>query len=117
MTLAGFVTCARTVDRKPIARQCSASHPVHAALYKHRLTPDPSAHVQVLYVDLDAHQGNGVERDKLHFHDKDLFIIDAYNRCATGSPPSIPPVLASLMFTIEPDNSRARKTISCRMQG
>jgi hypothetical protein len=37
---------------------------------------------KVLVVDLDAHQGNGVERDKLHFQDTDLFIVDAYNcRC------------------------------------
>jgi hypothetical protein len=49
---------------------------------------------QVLYIDLDAHQGNGVERDKLHFDDKDVFILDAYNRyvqhllALPGWPPS-----------------------------
>ncbi len=36
---------------------------------------------RVLIVDLDAHQGNGVERDKLAAADGDLFIVDAYN-CA-----------------------------------
>ena len=36
-------------------------------------------HTQVLYIDLDAHQGNGVERDKLTHADSDLFIIDVYN--------------------------------------
>lgn len=33
-----------------------------------------------LYIDTDVHQGNGVERDKLHFNDQDLFILDVYNR-------------------------------------
>ncbi|KAG1652546.1 hypothetical protein FOA52_007137 [Chlamydomonas sp. UWO 241] len=34
---------------------------------------------KVMYIDLDAHQGNGVERDKLRHDDNDLFIIDVYN--------------------------------------
>eukprot|EP00803_Ostreobium_quekettii_P010121 evm.model.scf_379.8 EVM.evm.TU.scf_379.8 scf_379:54580-57443(+) len=34
---------------------------------------------RVLVVDLDVHQGNGVERDKLHLGDDDLIILDAYN--------------------------------------
>eukprot|EP00878_Enallax_costatus_P020621 GHUV01021806.1.p1 GENE.GHUV01021806.1~~GHUV01021806.1.p1 ORF type:complete len:252 (+),score=62.81 GHUV01021806.1:2675-3430(+) len=34
---------------------------------------------QVMVVDLDVHQGNGVERDKLHYNDKDLYIVDMYN--------------------------------------
>ncbi len=34
---------------------------------------------QVLYIDLDAHQGNGVERDKIKHQDTDLFILDVYN--------------------------------------
>ena len=34
---------------------------------------------QVLYIDLDAHQGNGVEREKLRQGDKDMFILDMYN--------------------------------------
>lgn len=34
---------------------------------------------RVLYIDLDAHQGNGVERDKLTHQDKDLLILDVYN--------------------------------------
>lgn len=34
---------------------------------------------RVLYVDLDAHQGNGVARDKLTFKDEHLFILDMYN--------------------------------------
>ncbi|GFH10087.1 hist_deacetyl domain-containing protein [Haematococcus lacustris] len=34
---------------------------------------------KVLYIDLDAHQGNGIGRDKLHFKDNDLFILDMYN--------------------------------------
>jgi histone deacetylase 11 len=32
-----------------------------------------------MVIDTDAHQGNGVARDKLHFKDSDLFILDAYN--------------------------------------
>lgn len=32
---------------------------------------------KILIIDLDAHQGNGHERD--HMGDKDIFIIDAYN--------------------------------------
>jgi len=31
---------------------------------------------RVLVIDLDVHQGNGVERDKLHWDDKDLCILD-----------------------------------------
>lgn len=34
---------------------------------------------RVMVVDLDVHQGNGVGRDKLHFHDSDLYILDMYN--------------------------------------
>ncbi|MEW5306613.1 MAG: hypothetical protein WDW36_009067 [Sanguina aurantia] len=33
----------------------------------------------VMLIDLDAHQGNGVQRDKLFFGDGDLFIVDMYN--------------------------------------
>jgi Histone deacetylase domain len=33
----------------------------------------------VMLIDLDAHQGNGVERDKLLLKDDDLYILDAYN--------------------------------------
>lgn len=33
---------------------------------------------KVMIVDLDVHQGNGHERDKLHFEDKDLYILDVY---------------------------------------
>ncbi|GIL45351.1 hypothetical protein Vafri_2603 [Volvox africanus] len=33
----------------------------------------------VLFIDMDAHQGNGVERDKLHLPVEDLHIIDFYN--------------------------------------
>ncbi|GIL78729.1 hypothetical protein Vretimale_366 [Volvox reticuliferus] len=33
----------------------------------------------VLFIDLDAHQGNGVERDKLHLPVEDLHIVDFYN--------------------------------------
>jgi acetoin utilization deacetylase AcuC-like enzyme len=29
-----------------------------------------------MVVDLDVHQGNGVERDKLHWNDADLCIVD-----------------------------------------
>ena len=35
---------------------------------------------RIVYIDCDAHQGNGVERDKLsHQGDKDLIILDIYN--------------------------------------
>ena len=34
---------------------------------------------KVMIIDLDVHQGNGHERDKLHFEDADTFILDAYN--------------------------------------
>ncbi|KAK9826406.1 hypothetical protein WJX81_000560 [Elliptochloris bilobata] len=34
---------------------------------------------KVMIIDLDVHQGNGHERDKLHFQDADTFILDAYN--------------------------------------
>ena len=37
---------------------------------------------KVLYIDLDAHQGNGVERDKISHQDQDLLIIDLYNGSA-----------------------------------
>eukprot|EP00775_Hariotina_reticulata_P006602 gene6602-6830_t len=37
---------------------------------------------RILVVDLDVHQGNGVERDKLAAGDQDLFILDVYNRDA-----------------------------------
>lgn len=33
-----------------------------------------------LIVDLDVHQGNGHERDKLHFEDTDLYILDIYGQ-------------------------------------
>ena len=38
---------------------------------------------RVLYIDCDVHQGNGVEHDKLHFKDADLYVLDVYN---TGRP-------------------------------
>eukprot|EP00891_Asterochloris_glomerata_P002995 jgi/Astpho2/2995/fgenesh1_pm.00051_%23_11_t len=34
---------------------------------------------KVMIIDLDVHQGNGHERDKLHFQDSDLHILDIYN--------------------------------------
>ncbi|KAF5826299.1 hypothetical protein DUNSADRAFT_3707 [Dunaliella salina] len=34
---------------------------------------------KVLYIDCDAHQGNGVARDKLLFNDQDLYILDVFN--------------------------------------
>lgn len=34
---------------------------------------------RVMIIDLGAHQGNGYQRDKLHFRDEDLFIVDVYN--------------------------------------
>lgn len=34
---------------------------------------------RVLVVDLDVHQGNGIERCKLHFQDQDVRIVDVYN--------------------------------------
>ncbi len=38
---------------------------------------------KVLYIDLDAHQGNGVSRDKLHFNDTNFFIVDLFNWCVS----------------------------------
>jgi histone deacetylase 11 len=34
---------------------------------------------KIMIIDLDAHQGNGHENDKLHFKDENLFIVDMYN--------------------------------------
>lgn len=34
---------------------------------------------QCMVIDLDVHQGNGVERDKLRFADADTFILDVYH--------------------------------------
>jgi len=34
---------------------------------------------KVMIIDLDAHQGNGHERDKLRFKDDDTYIVDVYN--------------------------------------
>ena len=34
---------------------------------------------RVMIIDSDAHQGNGHERDKIHFDDQDLFIVDLFN--------------------------------------
>lgn len=34
---------------------------------------------KVMVVDLDAHQGNGYQKDKLYFEDKDMFVVDIYN--------------------------------------
>uniref|UniRef100_A0A6B2L653 histone deacetylase n=1 Tax=Arcella intermedia TaxID=1963864 RepID=A0A6B2L653_9EUKA len=34
---------------------------------------------RVMIIDLDAHQGNGHENDKLHFDDEDAFILDMFN--------------------------------------
>lgn len=31
---------------------------------------------RVMVIDLDVHQGNGVERDKLHWDDRELCIVD-----------------------------------------
>jgi histone deacetylase 11 len=32
-----------------------------------------------MVIDLDVHQGNGVERDKLSAGDAELYILDMYN--------------------------------------
>ncbi len=32
---------------------------------------------------LDAHQGNGHERDKLHFNDENIYILDIFNKVST----------------------------------
>ena len=34
---------------------------------------------RVMILDTDVHQGNGHERDKLHWQDDDTFIVDVYN--------------------------------------
>jgi len=34
----------------------------------------------IMIIDLDAHQGNGFERDKMESKDANLFIVDVYNR-------------------------------------
>lgn len=34
---------------------------------------------RVAVIDTDVHQGNGPARDKLHFQDEDLAIVDVYN--------------------------------------
>jgi len=34
----------------------------------------------VMIIDLDAHQGNGHERDKLKFSDNNIYILDMYNK-------------------------------------
>ncbi|CAL8468554.1 g8094 [Coccomyxa elongata] len=34
---------------------------------------------KAMLIDLDVHQGNGHARDKLHFKDEDLYILDLYN--------------------------------------
>lgn len=34
---------------------------------------------KILYVDLDAHQGNGVEAYKKRFNDEQLYVLDAFN--------------------------------------
>lgn len=39
---------------------------------------------RVAVIDTDVHQGNGPARDKLHFRDGDLAIVDLYN---AGAPP------------------------------
>lgn len=41
---------------------------------------------RVAVIDTDVHQGNGPARDKLHFQDADLAIVDLYN---AGAPPLI----------------------------
>lgn len=38
---------------------------------------------RVAVIDTDVHQGNGPARDKLHFRDADLAIVDLYNAGAT----------------------------------
>ena len=62
---------------------------------------------KVMVVDLDAHQGNGIARDKLNLKDDDLFILDAYN-CRTypgGAPQEsmhaamVPPTLGKFDST------------------
>jgi histone deacetylase 11 len=44
---------------------------------KHIRRYHPDKVKKIMIVDLDAHQGNGHERD--HLDDKDTFIIDFYN--------------------------------------
>lgn len=34
---------------------------------------------KILVIDLDAHQGNGYQRDKMHFKDEDLVVLDVFN--------------------------------------
>lgn len=52
---------------------------IHLAIRKLRKATG-GAFRKCLLVDLDVHQGNGHERDKIHFHDDDLFIVDIYGR-------------------------------------
>jgi acetoin utilization deacetylase AcuC-like enzyme len=40
---------------------------------------------KVMVIDTDVHQGNGHERDKLHFEDKHMFILDVYNAGAQAT--------------------------------
>jgi acetoin utilization deacetylase AcuC-like enzyme len=42
-----------------------------------------------MVVDTDAHQGNGYARDKLHFEDNDVFVLDVYNAGASTKHGSI----------------------------
>ncbi|PSC71162.1 class III RPD3 type histone deacetylase [Micractinium conductrix] len=52
---------------------------IHLALRRLRVASGGAA-TRFLYVDLDVHQGNGVERCKLHFGEAEqVYIVDVYN--------------------------------------
>mmetsp|Transcript_25326 Transcript_25326/g.35499 ORF Transcript_25326/g.35499 Transcript_25326/m.35499 type:complete len:346 (-) Transcript_25326:1232-2269(-) len=52
----------------------------------------------VMIIDLDAHQGNGHERDKLDRRDDQLYILDLYNR------------------SIYPGDTYAKEAINCKVE-
>lgn len=54
--------------------------------------------------DTDAHQGNGVGRDKLHFKDGDMFILDVYN-CRTYPEDSEAKAGIDIKVELEPGTS------------
>jgi len=64
----------------------------------HYLRQQYSQVKKVMIIDLDAHQGNGHEHDKLSTNDSNLYILDMYNR------------------SIYPHDFRAKRAIDCQVE-
>lgn len=87
----------QTVSYKKVGNLCRCPYSDITLAVRRVRTASRGRVQRVMVIDTDAHQGNGYARDKLHFSDSDLFIVDLYN---AGTHCTVPVYRASSTDTL-----------------